>query len=158
MPGRPLDDSDRDQMTLHSRHRIQNSSHDSLRSSRVPKILNFHEWAGKKHSFEIWIQDKSWGRLRELRRIRRQRVVTVAPPPSEHKKIYGICTMTAQHLRRWYNIVQNVIQMFCAFQLTNNQSSAPYSPCSVPQNTGRFPYAELMLAHRLQRWANNNPA
>ena len=53
-PGEPPEDGEMIEMTLSSRHRIQNSSPGGLRPSTLPLVTeaphntNFHTWMGKK--------------------------------------------------------------------------------------------------------------
>ena len=44
----------------------------------------------------------------------------VPKPPSKHKHLHNFCTMAAQHLRPWPNIVQMVDKWFCLTHQTQN--------------------------------------
>ena len=76
-----------DEMTLSSRHRIQNSSPGGLRPSTLPPVTEApHDTeslqvSGKKYFVSIEIEDQSGARTRDLRLSKQTALTTVPGPP-----------------------------------------------------------------------------
>ena len=92
-------------MPLPSRHMIRNSS---------PTILNFYEWAGKKHFVSLKLEGQSGVRARDLR-LPKQAALTTSPrlhlttlsftvKNLVNTRCHDAGLIFVQRLRRWTNI------------------------------------------------------